>query len=92
VDTADRAAVESTLRRVKRASGQLREAARDLSQLADGLDVVGVTHVHDGTSAGNASELIALGLGRHGAVDVVVIARSGRRNPPRPDHGRRRDP
>lgn len=75
MDAASSAAAEVARRRVKRAGGLLREAVRDLAALADGPTAVGVTRVHDQATAEAARELIALGVGRHGAVDVVVLAR-----------------
>lgn len=69
------AGAESARRRVRRASGLLREAARDLAALTEGLESLGTQHAHDLESINAARDLISLGVARHGAVDVVVIAR-----------------
>lgn len=74
-----RAAAEAARRKVKRAEGLLRDAARDLASLAGDDDVLGVLRVHDAATVDSVRELIELGAGRHGAVDVVVIARPQRR-------------
>ena len=73
------AAAESARRRVRRAAGLLKEATRDLAAAVDGQTSLGTVHVHDASSAESARDLIALGVGRHGAVDVIVIARPTRR-------------
>lgn len=69
------AAAEAARRKVRRASGLLRDAARDLAAAVDGQTVLGVLHAHDATTIADAEGLIALGVGRYGAVDVIVIAR-----------------
>lgn len=74
-----RAAAEAARRKVKRAEGLLRDAARDLASLAGDDNVLGVLRVHDAQTIESAAELIELGAGHHGAVDVVVIARPQRR-------------
>ncbi len=81
MDTGSLAAAEAARRRVNRAAGHLRDAARDLARLTNGeLDVLGVLTVHDADSAQSVSDLVSLERGRHGAVDVVVLARpTGRR-------------
>lgn len=75
-----RAAGEAARRKVNRAAGLLRDAARDLASLADGNTIVGVQRVHDSETVASARELIATGAARHGAVDVIVIARPTRRD------------
>lgn len=81
------AACEAARRRVKRATGLLSEAARDLAAATGGQTTLGVVRVHDTQSAIAAHDLIEIGVGRHGAVDVIVVARPRprpRTNPPRP--------
>ncbi len=81
------AAAQVAVRRLKRASGLLKEATRDLASVGD-TTVAGTHHVHDAASARAALELIEVGVGRYGAVDVVVIARpTGRAQ--HPHHGPR---
>lgn len=80
---AQAAAVESARQRVKRATGQLKEASRDLATFGDGLTVLEVHRVYDADTEAAARDAIAVGKGRFGAVDVVVIARpQGRRQHP----------
>jgi len=69
------ATAESARRRVKRASGLLRDAARDLMAITEGQEALGVHHVHDTESVQGARDLISMGVARYGAVDVIVIAR-----------------
>jgi hypothetical protein len=75
MDTAQASAVELARRKVNRASGLLRDASRALAALAEGQDTLGVLRAHDEQSLAGAHELIELGVARHGAVVVVVIAR-----------------
>lgn len=80
---ARQAAAEAARRRVRRAAGLLREASRDLAAATGGDTALGVIRAHDPPSAQSAHDLIALGIARHGAVDVVVVARpTGRAQPP----------
>lgn len=84
-EAAVRAGAEAAKRKVKRADGLLRDAVRELAALAEGQDTLGILRAHDEQSLADARDLIEGGVARHGAVDVVVIARpTGRaRNPPR---------
>jgi len=73
------AAADSARRKIKRANGLLRDAARDLAQLADDdAAPLGVLRAHDSESIAAAHDLISVGVAKHGAVDVIVIARSRR--------------
>lgn len=84
---AQHAAADAARRKVKRAAGLLKDAARDLAAAADGQEALGVIRAHDAASTQAALELVRLGVGRHGGVDVIVIARpTGRAHPPRPPH------
>jgi hypothetical protein len=74
------AAAEVTRRKVRRVAGLLRDVDRELAQLAGDTDVFGVHRVHDQESLEAASELVSLGVGRYGSVDVVVIPRATRRD------------
>jgi hypothetical protein len=74
-EAAVRAGAEAAKRKVKRADGLLRDAVRELAALAEGQDTLGILRAHDEQSLADARELIELGVARHGAVDVVVIAR-----------------
>jgi len=77
------AAAEAARRKVNRAAGLLRDASAELAALAaDDVETVGITRVHDNDSLQDAIDLVARGLLRHRAVDVVVIARPRRRRPP----------
>lgn len=69
------ARAEAARRKVKRAAGLLKDAGRDLAALTEGTDALGVICAHDQPSMRTVSDLIRLGVGRYGAVDVVVIAR-----------------
>jgi hypothetical protein len=69
------AGAEAARRKVRRADGLLRDAVRDLAALCGEQDTVGVLRAHDGASIADARELIELGVARHGAIDVVVLAR-----------------
>lgn len=63
-------------RRVKRAMGLLRAAATALAPELDDLDVVGEVHLAQGQH--DRDELLALldlARARHGALDVVILAR-----------------
>lgn len=75
MDAAVRAEAETAKRKVKRAEGLLREAVRALGALAEGQDTLGVLTAHDESSTDAVHELIEGGVARHGAVEVVVIAR-----------------
>lgn len=78
------AKVELARRRVKRAAGQLREAARDLgAALEDDADVVGVTRATWPADVRNVTAAVQRAVDRYGEVQVVVIARPGRT----PHHG-----
>jgi hypothetical protein len=70
---------ETARRRVKRASGLLREAVADLAGVVGGEDVLGTLRVHDAQTQEDVAGLIELGIVRYGAVEVVVIARPSRR-------------
>lgn len=61
--------------RVKRAMGQLRDATRDLMALNDGQTIVGTVPVAREADVRRADAMIEIGLARHGAIDVVVLAR-----------------
>jgi len=69
------AAAEGARRKVKRAAGLLKDATRDLAALTEGQQALGVLRVHDMNTVNDARDLISLGVARHGAVDVIVIAR-----------------
>lgn len=74
------AVIEAARRRLNRAAGLLRETSRELAEAAAGGDDVQSVHrAHDRDSIDAARALIALAVARHGAVDVVVIARPNRR-------------
>jgi hypothetical protein len=75
------AAVQASRRKVKRAVGLLQEASRELAQLADDVDLIGVHRVYDRHSRLEADELIKAGVAAAGAVDVVIVARPARRTP-----------
>jgi len=79
-DLAAQAVAEAARRKVKRASGLLHEATRELAALTEAQDHLSVLRAHDRQSADAAHELVELGLARYGAVDVVVIARPSRRS------------
>lgn len=89
MDTGPAAAVEVARRQIKRASGLLRDATRSLAAAAESETVLGVVHVHDAQTLAQAQDLIRVGVGHHGAVDVLVVASpAGRRpTPPRPRNG-----
>ena len=72
------AAIEVARRQVKRAEGLLREAGRSLAAAAGDDNVVGIVHVQDAEAVDAARQLIEAGAGRHGAVDVIVVARPRR--------------
>jgi hypothetical protein len=82
-------AAQAAARKVKRAEGLLRDAVRDLTSLAGDGDVFDVVRAHDRSSTRAALELIEVGVGRHGAVDVLVIARPTGRPQHHPHHGPR---
>jgi hypothetical protein len=86
--TEERAAVEAAARRLKRAAGLLRQATQELAALEDGLTVLGVSYVHDRATADSVRNLIDLSVGRHGGVDVIVIARPRRAHSPRPERAK----
>lgn len=74
------AAAETARGKVKRASGLIDEALRELKQLVDGdVTTVGTARAHDRESLAAARDLISVGIAKHGAVDVIVIARPTRR-------------
>lgn len=79
------AGAESARRKLKRAAGLIRDATADLAAVSGGQAALGVTRVHDVRSRADVLALIDLGVGRHGAVDVVVVARPtgrARQHPP----------
>lgn len=76
MDASTQAGAEVIRRKVRRASGHLREAAQELAQLVDGVDAVGVLRVHDQATLEAAQELVALNAARHDVIDVVVLRRS----------------
>lgn len=87
------AAAEAARRKLKRASGLLRDALHELAAIVDGETALGVLRAHDAQSTQQALELIRLGVARHGAVDVIVLARpTGRAHPPRPPDGAKEQP
>jgi hypothetical protein len=87
VDVEQTAAAEVARRKVRRASGLLREAGEALAGLVDGEDTVGVLRAHDEGSRAQAQELVTVGCARYGAVDVVVIARPSARERSRDARG-----
>lgn len=62
-------------RRVKRAMGLLRAAAKTLAPETGELDVVAELAVTDDASAGELVELVELARSRYPELDVVVLAR-----------------
>lgn len=79
------AAAAAAHRRVKRAMGLLRAAATALAPHAGELDLVGEVHLEQGQSdLTTLLELLELARGRHGALDVVILAapRSSSSSPP----------
>lgn len=75
------AAAEAANRRIRRATGLLRDASRDLAAaLDDDTPPLGVLNVHDADTADAARDLIAVGVGRYGAVEVLVLPRPTRRH------------
>lgn len=75
MDSSKAARIEAAKRKVKRASGLLRDAARELAAAGEDHTTVGTVHVANSDQARDADSLIAIGLARYGAVDVVVLAR-----------------
>lgn len=74
-DLVAQAAAESARRKVRRAAGLLKDTMQVIADLLDGPNVLGVSRAHDRSSIEDVQRLISLGVARHGAVDVVVIAR-----------------
>lgn len=70
-----RAAVEAAKRKVKRANGLLKDAARDLAAITEGQNALGVLRAQDTPSIDAARDLISVSVAHYGAVEVIVIAR-----------------
>lgn len=85
-DPAQTARVAAARRRVKRAAGQLREAAADLAAASDATSTVAVVHADRDRYTASIDEVdkaLAAGLAKYPAVDVVILARTDGR-PPKP--------
>lgn len=73
-DVIAQAAAEAARQRVHRASGQLRQATRDLASLTDGVTAQ-VIHIRHADALPGAYDRIAADQALYGGVDLVVIAR-----------------
>ena len=63
-------------RHVKRAAGQLREAARLLAQLEDGDGIAAVLHLRRDSDLERVRAAAYEAIQRYGDVDVVIAART----------------
>lgn len=83
---------EQARRRVKRAGGLLREAARDLARLtSDGPGIIATVAVIDADTEAQALALLRLERARRGELDVVLLPRPSAA-PPQSGESRRGDP
>jgi hypothetical protein len=69
------AAGASAHKRVKRAQGLLRAAAKLLAPLADDADLVGELELHADDDLEQLLELVALARRGRPSIDVVILAR-----------------
>lgn len=74
-------------RKVKRASGLLRDAARDLAAAADGTDVVGTFVIRDSQDVQTVTAALQLELERRGPHEVVLIREPLKTHPQGPSRG-----
>lgn len=71
------AVAASAKRKIKRASGLLRDATRELAAAETG-DAASSILVCDRATEAQARDLIAVTRARHGAADVIVVPRPAR--------------